>query len=189
MCQKVGASFAAFIQAKLAKVMASIIANGEQYGIGGYIANGLTDENWLTVARNVKLANGGAEVYALGTAIALADVLPAESATSGFRYGENSAIVKDGFLPSYKKVALVELGNALVPNTINGTPEVVLPDDIIYMIPMGMYKPVKVVFEGNTVSIEKDPMFTADHCYGFTVDIRMGVDAVVGSKFGAIQLT
>lgn len=143
----------------------------------------------VITARNVQLANGGADVYALGTKIALADVLPAESATSGFRYGEDSAIVKTGFLPSYKEVPLVELGQALVPNTINGVPEVVLPDDIIYFIPMGWNKPVKVVFEGNSVSVAQDPMFAADHCYGMTVDMRLGVDCVVGSKFGAIQLS
>lgn len=84
---------------------------------------------------------------------------------------------------------MIELGNALVPNTINGTPEVVLPDDIIYMLPLGMNKPIKVVFEGQTVSVEKDAMFAADHAYGFVVDMRMGMDAVVGSKFRAIQLT
>ena len=86
----------------------------------------------VTVARNVKLANSGAEVYALGTNIALADVLPNDA--QQFRYGEDSAIVKTGFLPEYKNVPMIELGNALVPNTINGTPEVVVPDDIIYMI-------------------------------------------------------
>ena len=53
---------------------------------------------------------------------------------------------------------------------------------------MGMNKPCKVVFEGQTVSVEKNPMFAADHCYGFTVDMRIGVDAVVGNKFAMIQL-
>ena len=186
MCARVGASFAAFIQGKLAKAMASAIANAADHGIAGYIANGMTDTNWLTVARNLKLANGGADIYALGTNIALADVLPANA--QEFRYGENSAIVKTGFLPEYKNVPLVELGNALVPNTINGTPAVVLPDDVIYLLPLGMYKPVKCVFEGNSVSIEKDPMYAVDHTYGFTVDIRMGVDVVIGSKVGAIEL-
>lgn len=47
---------------------------------------------------------------------------------------------------------------------------------------------IKVVFEGNTVSVEKDPLFAADHTYGFTVDMRMGMDAIVGSKIRAIQL-
>ena len=32
-------------------------------------------------------------------------------------------------------------------------------------------------------------MFAADHAYGFVVDMRMGMDAVVGSKFRAIQLS
>ena len=190
---KIGASFAAYIQARLAKVMADVITNNSNVttankdGIAGYIANGLTDENWLKTARNIKLANGGADVYALGTSIALASVLP--DSAKGFRYGEDSAIVKTGFLPDYKNVPMIELGNALVPNTINGTPEVVLPDDIIYMLPLGMNKPIKVVFEGQTVSVEKDAMFAADHAYGFVVDMRMGMDAVVGSKFRAIQLT
>lgn len=146
LLQKIGASFAAYIQARLAKVMASIITNNtdvatnNQDGIAGYMANGLTDENWLKVSRLVKLANGGADVYALGTSIALASVLPDSS--KGFRYGEDSAIVRDGFLPDYKNVPMIELGNALVPNTINGEPEVVLPDDIIYMLPLGMNKPM-----------------------------------------------
>ena len=47
---------------------------------------------------------------------------------------------------------------------------------------------IKVVFEGNSVSIDKDPMYAVDHTYGFTVDIRMGVDVVIGSKIGAIEL-
>ena len=188
ICAKVGMSYAAYIQARVAGVMANVVTNGANYGISGYQVSGLTDENWLTLARNVRLANGGADVYALGTNIALASVLPAESATSGFRYGEDSAIIKTGYLPSYKNVPLVELGNALVPNTVNGTPQVVVPDDIIYMIPMGWYKPIKVVIEGDTMTLEHDPMFRVDHCYGFQITAHLGFDAVVGTKFGSIDL-
>ena len=54
LLQKIGASFAAYIQARLAKVMASIITNNttpkNQDGIAGYMANGLTDENWLNIS-------------------------------------------------------------------------------------------------------------------------------------------
>lgn len=142
MGQKIGVSFSAYIQGKVVKAMASAITDATNHGISGYIASGMSDENWLNTTRNVELANGGAQVYALGTKLALADVLPAESATSAFRYGENSEIVRTGFLPSYKGVPMIELGNALVPNTINGTPEVVVPDDIIYFIPLGWNKPV-----------------------------------------------
>lgn len=140
--QKIGNAYAAYVQGKTVKAMASAIANASAHGIAGYIASGMSDANWLNISRNVSLANSGADVYALGTKLSLASVLPKESATSGFRYDEDSAIIKTGFLPSYKDVPLIELGNALVPNTVNGTPEVVVPDDIIYFIPMGMNKPV-----------------------------------------------
>jgi len=109
-------------------------AMAAKQGISGYIANGFSDANWLATARNVELANGGSAVYALGTKIALQNVLPAASATSAFRYLEDSAIVKKGFLPAYKEVPMIELGNALVPNTINGVPQTVVSDKIIYMI-------------------------------------------------------
>ena len=126
----------------------------------------------VTVARNVKLANGGSDVYALGTNIALGEVLPSQAnATSAFRYGENGAIVKKGYLPAYKDVPLVELGNALVPNTINGTPQTIVSDKIIYMVPMGMYRPVKVVFEGTTLTVEKHPTEQADHTYVMNVNM------------------
>ena len=55
LLQKIGASFAAYIQARLAKVMSTIITNNtdvatnNQDGIAGYMANGLTDENWLNI--------------------------------------------------------------------------------------------------------------------------------------------
>lgn len=187
---KVGLAYAAYIQGKIVKALGSVIADADKHGISGYIANGFTDENWLVTARNVELANGGSQVYALGTKLALSDVLPTADAGlgHGFRFDEDSALVKTGFLPSYKEVPLLEMGNALVPNTINGTPEVIVPDDVIYMLPMGMYKPVKVVMEGNTVTINQDPMVAADHTYGMTVTMHMGVDVVVGSKFGAITL-
>lgn len=189
---KIGLAYSAYIEGKVVKAMESSIVAPivNAQGISGYVANGMSDNNWIVTARNVQLANGGSEVYALGTKLALANALPAWSAGIGteFRYDENSAIVKKGFLPEYKGVPLVELGNALVPNTINGTPQTIVSDEIIYMLPMGMYKPVKVVFEGNTLTVEKNPLEMADHTYCMNVNLMVGVDVVVGSKYGAIIL-
>lgn len=44
---KIGASFAAYAQGRVAKAMADVITNAGEHGIAGYIANGLTDANWL----------------------------------------------------------------------------------------------------------------------------------------------
>lgn len=182
---KVGTSFAAYIYASVVKAMSNVVVDAAELGISGYMANGFSDENWLTMARNVKLANGNSSVYALGTNIALGKVLPDAAA---FRFGPESAIVEKGMLPAYKNVSLVELGNALVPGTINTTPQALLSDDVIYMIALGSYKPAKVVIEGNNVVVSEDPLHTADHTFGMTVDMRIGVDLVVGSKFGCMTL-
>lgn len=56
------------------------------------------------------------------------------------------------------------------------------------MLPLGFNKPVHVVMEGNSVSVQRDPMYAADHTYGFTVDMRLGVGIVIGSKIGCITL-
>lgn len=187
---KTAYSFAMYVQAKAVKAMASVIApaGSAEWGISGYQTNGLTDMNWMTLARNVSLANGSASVYALGTGIALTNVLPSESPVSQFRYGEDSDIIRRGWLPSYKGVPLIELKNALMPNTVNGVPEVVLPDDVIFFLPMGLNKPVKVVVEGNSVTIEKDPLYQPDHCYAWVCTAHIGVDTICGTKFGSLLL-
>lgn len=180
-------SFEAYINASVVKALTSVISTDtgrKAHGIGGYYANGINDTNWLTLARNVSLANGGAPVYALGTQIGLAEVLP--EATDGFRFFSDDDYVTKGYLPLYKSVPLIELDNALIPNTINGTPKTLVSDDYIYIIAMGSHKPVKVVFEGNTVTVHEDPTQTKDRTYALTVEMRIGVDVIVGSKFGVI---
>ena len=183
---KIGASYIAYIYAMVVKAMEKVVTDAAKLGIAGYKANGFTDQNWLTLARNVQLANGGSQVYALGTNIALGKILPSAAA---FRFGPDSDIVTEGVLPAYKNVPMIELGNALIPSTINDTPQVLLGDDFIYMIAMGAYKPCKVVIEGNNVVVEKDPNTSKDHTYGMHVDMRIGVDVVVGSKFGYLALS
>ena len=44
---KIGLAYASYIQGKVVKALGSVIADAEKHGIGGYIVNGLTDENWL----------------------------------------------------------------------------------------------------------------------------------------------
>lgn len=56
--------------------------------------------------------------------------------------------------------------------------------DYVKGLPIG----IKVVFEGNTLTVEKHPLEMADHTYVMNVNMMIGVDVVVGSKFGAIVL-
>ena len=184
---KVVKAYDLWIQAAIVKALSSVATNaGERtkHGIAGYYAAGLSDANWMTLARNVRAANGGSAVYALGTAIALADVLPSHA---GFRFFEDSDIVKVGYLPDYKSVPLLEIDNAIIPYTQNSaTPAALVQDNLILMIAMGAYKPVKVLFEGNSVEIDYDGIKTVDNTMGLTIGMRIGVDVIVGDKFGII---
>lgn len=189
-----------YIEGMVAKKLAECIGRNSDVtdptknidGIAGYIANGFSDNNWINISRYVSLANGGAQTYAFGSELALANVVPdlttLQHPTANFIVDEDSSFVKNGYLPTYKKVPMIEMHDALLPNTINGAPHTILPDDIIYMMPAGMYKPIKVVFEGGNVSVTKDPSQMADHTYTFQINMMVGVDIVVGAKFGAITL-
>lgn len=184
---KVAKSYEAYITAAVVKALTGVVSSSTKMaekGIGGYCGNGFNDTNWLNISKNVSLANGGAPVYALGTNIALADVLP--EASKGFIFDSKDAFVVDGYLPEYKKVPLIEIDNALIPNTINTNPQRVVSDNYIYLIAMGSHKPVKVVIEGNTVSVHEDALNTKDHTYSMTIDAYLGVDVIAGSKFGVI---
>lgn len=44
---KTALSFANYIQGKAIKAMASVIATAGDWGMGGYITNGFSDNNWL----------------------------------------------------------------------------------------------------------------------------------------------
>ena len=186
---KTALSYANWIQTAAIKAMASVITSAGDWGMGGYIANGFSDQNWVITSDNVKMANGGAQVYGFGSKMALMDILPSQTpAANGFRYGENSEIIKTGYLPEYKGVPLVEMDQALMPNTVNGTPVRAVPEKIIYLLPMAFHKPIKVVIEGTTLTVSKNPYESKDHCYSYVVTAHLGVDAVVGTKFGAITL-
>ena len=191
---RIGLAYQMYIEGKVIQAMASVITNNtsgnNRDGIAGYMANGFSDANWVATARNVELANGGSKVYALGTKLALQEVLPDNSIKTQFRFDETSALVRTGYLPSYKEVPLVELGQALIPNTINGpsAPSTVVSDKIIYMLPMGMNRPIHVVTEGNSLTVTKNPLEHADHTYTMHVNMFIGVGTVIGSKFGAIIL-
>lgn len=52
LVSKTGLSFANWVQGAALKAMASVITtDAEKWGIGGYMANGLSDENWLNYAK------------------------------------------------------------------------------------------------------------------------------------------
>ena len=152
---------------------------------GAYSASGFSNSNWTTLVQRVSAANGGSAVYAIGTLAALNQVYPS---AVGLQYGLGEELAKTGYLDRYLGARMIPMDQVLVPGTVNTTATFGLPDDTIYFVAADSYKPVKLVFEGNSSVVERDPDYTPDRTYRIRIQERIGVAAVVGSKFGTMTL-
>jgi len=181
---KVGVSFAGYIQKLIVNTFTQVITDLTAAN-SPYVAGGFSDPNFISVAQRVQAANNNSEVYCMGTLTALGTAIPTPI---GLQYGLGEEIAKVGYLDRYKGVKLMEIEQAMIPGTINTTASLMIPNDVLYFIAMGQYKPIKVLFEGQNVTVETIPTQTADKTMGLSITMRLGVASVVGSKFGAITL-
>lgn len=178
---RIAKSFQAFIFINAVKGMTEAAT---KFGTS-YSANGVTPELFGDLRDKVSAANGGAQVVAIGTRVALSNL----SLEGNFQVQIGEEMNKVGYLDQYLGVPLIGLDNVIVPGTTNSTNvKLALSNDIIYLVPMMGDRPVKIVFEGDQISVEFDPAHTADSRYGISVEMRIGVAAICGSKYGIINL-
>ena len=177
---KIARSYEAHIFTRVVKGM---LAAESTFG-SAYTANGVTPQVWGTLRQRVSAANGGMNVIAIGTEVALSSA----SLQGNFQVAIGEEMNKIGYLDQYLNTPLIALKNVLVPGTTNGAATLALADNKIYMIPVGGTKPVKILFEGSEMSVSFNPDETSDRRYGITIELRVGIEAVCGSKYGTITL-
>ena len=177
---KIGRSFTAYLFLKVVKGMTQA---SNDFG-PAYTANGITPAIFGTLRERVSAANGGMNVVAIGTAVALSEI----TLQGNFQVEIGEEMNKVGYLDQYLGVPLIALKNVLIPGTTNSTANLALDDKTVYLVPVAGDKPVKIVFEGNEVSIAYNPEESSDLRYGITVTLRAGVSAIVGAKYGTITL-
>ena len=175
-------SFEQYIFLKIVSALASATSEAG----AAYSASGFTNSNWSTLAQRVAAANGNSDVFAIGTLAALNSVVPA---AAGLQYGLGQKIADQGYLDKYLGTRLICLDQALAFGAVNTTGAFALPDDKIYFLPTyGADKPVKIVYEGDQTVVERDPDYTPDRTYRIRIQLRVGVAAIVGSKFATLSL-
>lgn len=167
------------------KIIACMTSATSELG-GAYSASGFTSTNWTTLMQRVSAANGGAAVYAIGTLAALNQIYPS---AVGLQYGLGEKIAEDGYLDKYLGAKLIPVDQVFTPDgAVNTTGAFALPDDIIYFVAADTYKPCKIVFEGNSSIVERDPDHAPDRTYNIRIQEHVGAAAIVGSKFGTLTL-
>lgn len=177
---KIGRSFMGYIFLKAVKGMT---AAASSFG-AAYNTNGVTPQLFGTLKQRVMAANGGMNVIALGTEIALSNL----ALTGNYQVEIGEEMNKVGYLSQYLSTPVVAIKNALVPGTTNGAANLILPDNIIYLVPVAGQRPVKILFEGQEVTVNYNPDDSSDRRYGIVVEMRVGVSAICGAKYGTITL-
>ena len=166
------------------KVVGALTSGITKLG-AAYSATGFSNQNWTNLAQRVSAANGNSEVFAIGSLAALGNAIPTQA---GLQYGLGEKIAEQGFLDKYLGTRLIVLDQALKFNTVNTTAEFALPNDMIYFLPVYGDKPVKLVYEGDNILVERDAHQTPDKTYRVRIQERVGVAAIVGSKIAALKL-
>lgn len=180
---RIGISFSAYVtQMVIDAITNYITANAST----SYVVNGFSTLTFARLAEILRAANGGARVRAYGTLAALSTIIPEASAYTGLREGLGEEWSKVGYIGVYKDVDLMRIPQILLPNTVNTTPLVGIPDTTVYLMADGGHKPVKLVFEGSAITIDIIPTESPDKEMGISVTHRMGMTFVAASKMGAV---
>ena len=175
-------SFEQYIFLKIIAALAGATAtNGAVFS-----ASGFSKANWSSIAQKVAAANGGSAVWAIGSLGALNNVVPSET---GLQMGLGQRLADEGFLEKFMGVRLVCLDPAFAtPYGVNTNGDLAFADDEIYFIGVSAYKPLTLCYEGDSLVVERDFTHTPDKTYRIKIGMRVGVGAVLGSKFGLLNL-
>lgn len=185
---RVSNSFNAYVNQMVVAALSKNIAAGIAASMP-YFTNGFTTKKFATLIDKLSAANGGANITTYGTLSALSAVLPEGGSSSNIanmQIGNGEQWAQFGYLSTYMGSKLVRVPQIILPNTVNTTALFGVPNDTIYMFADGGYKPVKLVFEGNAVTIDIVPNESSDKELGIDVQLRMGQTFIAASKYGAI---
>lgn len=134
--------------------------------------------------RNVKLISGAASVTLVGTELAL-EALTQEGSIEYLKSADvQNEIYATGRLGKWYGHDVVELPNGFKQGT--GLAELVMPDDVVYIIPNVQEKPVKLVVEPELIDIQNSAIARVDDTIELAVRWTAGCNVITGSAIGAI---
>ena len=119
-------------------------------GANGLRVTGYTQTDFVRLAQTVAAWNGGAKPIAIGTQLALANILPANA---NYRYEIDSDFVKVGYVRNFQGTDIMVLPQIADWTTPFGLK---LDDTKIWLVTPSAQKIVKVVLEGSTLAYTSD---------------------------------
>ncbi|MBW3020716.1 hypothetical protein KY334_05445 [Candidatus Woesearchaeota archaeon] len=141
-----------------------------------------TQATFVKLAQRVEALNRGTKVYVMGTKAALATVIPSNDY---FKFQLGADYNKLGYLGNFMGIDLLEIPQKITPSTLNFA----LADDKLYFFSMGLDRPVKIAFEGETlINQVTDFSANADMTYNYTIAKRYDVKVATSARYGIMHL-
>ena len=173
-----------FIQQKVYAAFEGIVA-----GIpAAFKVSGTTDKaNILKAVRNVQMVSGAQQVMLVGTGLALSALEDVETASEAMK----NELHQVGALRTFHGIPLVELPQAVKElgdlASLDGVGELVQSDEVIYILPNNIGKPIKMIVEPELIDINESGV-RVDDTIEFAVRFSFGLKVLTGRALGVIEL-
>jgi hypothetical protein len=159
-------------------------------GLGAeFQENGTFDPvSFNKLVQRVQAANGGLKPVAFGTKLALAKITPSAGFTAypGFMsQGMMDDYNISGFLGHFQGTDLIELEQALKPNTL----DFAIDDNFVIIAPSGSDKIVKLGFEGESIVTENTANLPVDQEFEYTFQKAWDTQVLAAGRYGIIRLS
>ena len=151
-------------------------------GAAGLKVAGYTQTDFVTLAQKVSAWNGGQKVIAVGTQLALANIIPADA---NYRYEIDSDFVKLGYVRNFAGVDIM-----VMPQVADFTTpfQTLISNSYLWFISPGSQKLLKVVLEGSTTSYASDVYANANLLQTSTMYKSWGVGVATNAVAGCMTV-
>ena len=144
---------------------------------------GFNEKGFQKIAMRVAAANGGKRAIAVGTELALTDILPSDDS---MKIGLGETYNAVGYLPVFKGIPLVAINQHI--DWTSADYEFSVSDQYIYIVSPGLQKLVKVVFGGNGLTIT-DPEFSRGNLVqNATVQKAWATGIITNAQHGVVKV-
>ena len=173
-----------FIQQKVYDEFAAIVTAIP----AAFKVSGATDKAAILKAvRNVQLVSGAQQVMLVGTGLALSALEGVDVETEATK----NQLHNEGALRFFHGIPLVELPQAIkkygLDNENKEVGELLVDDEIIYILPNNIGKPIKMIVEPELIDINESGV-RVDDTIEFAVRFSFGLKVITGRAMGVITV-
>ena len=147
-----------------------------------YFKATLNDDNHFGLVSLLESANDSSNINVYGDLLAVSKLVPGTGSDK-----QATEWAERGFVAYYKGTNVYKLRNTLIPGTINTDPKFGAPTNYLWYI-NEVEAPIHLVFEGETLTVNRDSFQTGDGTIEFEVFSNFAMIYVPASKIGAIVI-